>query len=315
MLGDDVLKTIRVPPGERVRLKDHDTGWALTDDLKTVKKDDVKERARELLGRDLAELAKAQDLLYASQSHGVLVVLQGMDASGKDSTIKHVMSGLNPQGCEVHSFKKPSPEELAHTFLWRYTKALPARGRIGIFNRSQYEDVLVVRVHPELLGPHVPAGKKGKSFWEHRYDDINALERHVTRNGTLVLKFFLHIAKDEQKKRFLARLDDPTKQWKFSASDLAARAYWDDYMKVYEDALSATSTEWAPWYVVPADHKWVSRTVVADVLATSIRELDLKVPELTPGQRAALAKAREQLEREQARGQPYRPRRAVRSGE
>ena len=193
-------------------------------------------------------------------SWSILIILQAMDAAGKDSTIKHVMSGLNPQGCQVTSFKHPSAEELNHNFLWRYARAVPDRGRIGIFNRSYYEEVLVVRVHPELVGAQrIPDAKITDDFWADRFADINALERHLTRNGTIILKFFLYISKDEQRKRFLKRLKDPAKQWKFSPADLKERAFWNDYMKAFEEAISATNTRWAPWYIIPADHKWVSR--------------------------------------------------------
>ena len=239
-------------------------------------------------------------MLYADDRYAVLIVLQAMDAAGKDGTIKHVMTGVNPQGCQVFSFKKPSAEELDHNFLWRYMKSLPERGRIGIFNRSYYEDVLVVKVHPELLGRQLPREKEtfGKKFWEERYEDINAFEQHLVRNGTVILKFFLNVSKDEQKKRFLERLDRPEKNWKFSPSDLAERGYWDDYMAAYEDALTATSTDWAPWYVIPADHKWITRAVVADIVTTAIRELDLKYPEVTDEQRKLLAEARKKLDAE-----------------
>jgi len=228
----------------------------------------------------------------------VLIVLQAMDAAGKDGAIKHVMSGVNPQGCQVFSFKKPSAEELDHNFLWRYTRCLPERGRIGIFNRSYYEDVLVVKVHPELLGPQRPHEKVGKKFWEKRYEDINAFERHLVRNGTVILKFFLNVSKDEQRRRFLERLDRPEKNWKFSPADLAERGYWDDYMAAYEDALTATSTESAPWYVVPADHKWIARAAIADIVTTAMQDLDLKVPEITDETRKLLAEARRKLEAE-----------------
>jgi PPK2 family polyphosphate:nucleotide phosphotransferase len=209
------------------------------------------------------------------------------------------MSGVNPQGCQVFSFKTPSAEDIDHTFLWRYMKCLPERGRIGIFNRSYYEDVLVVKVHPELLDRQkLPPGKRGRKFWEARYEDIQAIERHLTRNGTIVLKFFLHVSREVQKERFLERLERPEKNWKFSTADLAERAYWDQYMGAYEEALSATSTKWAPWYVVPADNKWVARSVVADILSTSIRALDLRFPEVTEEQHRALEEARKQLEAE-----------------
>ena len=260
-------------------------------------KDAIKERAKEVLAQNLADLAEAQDLLYADDRYAVLIVLQAMDAAGKDGTIKHVMSGVNPQGCQVFSFKKPSAEDLDHNFLWRYSKSLPERGRIGIFNRSYYEDVLVVKVHPELIGREIPRkkGKLGKKFWEQRYEDINAFERHLVRNGTLILKFFLNVSRDEQKARFLERLSRPEKHWKFSASDLAERGYWDDYMGAYEDALAATSTKAAPWYVIPADHKWVTRAVVADIVTASIRGMDLKYPEVTEEMEKRLDEARKKL--------------------
>ena len=282
-----------------MRLKQHNPGWAQTEELEELGKDVIKGRAEAILAENIAHLTEAQELLYASDIYSVLVVLQAMDAAGKDGTIKHVMSGVNPQGCQVFSFKKPSDEELDHNFLWRYMKALPERGRIGIFNRSYYEEVLVVKVHPELHERQkLPPGKRGKSFWQERYDDINHFERHLSRNGTLILKFFLHISKDEQKKRFLERLETPEKYWKFSTSDLAERAYWKDYMEAFEQALSATSTEWAPWYIIPADHKWVARAVVADILTSTISSLHLTYPEVTPEKRQALEVARRQLEEE-----------------
>jgi PPK2 family polyphosphate:nucleotide phosphotransferase len=299
MIDPKLIDLFRVPPGKKVRLKDHDPGWQQTKEMKALGKADIKERAHAILEKNLEDLTVAQDLLYADDRYAILIVLQAMDAAGKDGTIKHVMSGVNPQGCQVFSFKKPSAEELDHNFLWRYMRCLPERGRIGIFNRSYYEDVLVVKVHPELLDlGHLPPGKRGKSFWEARYDDINAFERHLVRNGVVVVKFFLNVSRDEQKRRFLERLDRPDKHWKFSAADLAERGFWDQYMEAYEDALSATSTEWAPWYIVPADHKWVTRTVVADVLTSTIHALDLKFPEVTEEQRQALGEARKRLENE-----------------
>src|SRR5262245_2578642 len=299
MIQQEILDRFRLKPGKKVRLKDHDTGWAQTKEMKELGKDAVKERAKEVLEKNLEDLAEAQELLYADDRYGVLVVLQAMDAAGKDGTIKHVMSGVNPQGCQVFGFKKPSAEELNHNFLWRYMRCLPERGRIGIFNRSYYEDVLVVKVHPELLdGQKLPPGKRGKSFWEARYDDIKAFERHLVRNGIVVLKFFLHVSKGEQKRRFLERLERPEKNWKFSASDMAERGYWEDYVEAYEGALEATTTEEAPWYVVPADHKWGTRAIVADILTTTIRSLDLAFPEVTEEHRKALAEARRRLQAE-----------------
>jgi PPK2 family polyphosphate:nucleotide phosphotransferase len=299
MIPQAIIDRLRIDAGEKFRLKDHDTGWAQIKELKELGKEVVKERAGEILQESCEQLAKAQELLYADDRYAILVVLQAMDAAGKDGTIKHVMSGVNPQGCEVHSFKKPSDEELEHTFLWRCMTRLPERGHIGIFNRSYYEDVLVVKVHPEFLDrQRLPPGNRGRKFWEARYEDINAFERHLVRNGTTILKFFLNVSKKEQKRRFLDRLDRPDKHWKFSAADVAERAFWDQYMEAFEDAIRATSTKHAPWYVVPADDKWFTRAVVADILSTTIHSLDLKYPEVTEAQRAALAEARKQLEAE-----------------
>ena len=296
MIRKDIIDLFRVPAGETIRLKDYNPGWAQTEEMEELGKEALKERARKILDQNLADLTRAQDLLYADDRYAVLIVLQAMDAAGKDGTIKHVMSGVNPQGCQVFSFKKPSAEELDHNFLWRYMRCLPERGRIGIFNRSYYEDVLVVKVHPELLAAQRLPGDDGhEEVLEERYEDINAFERHLVRNGTVILKFFLNVSKDEQKRRFLERLDRPDKHWKFSAADLAERAHWDQYMKAYSDCLSATSTKWAPWYVIPADHKWVARAVVADVITTTLRSLDLKYPEVTIMQRAALATAKQRL--------------------
>jgi PPK2 family polyphosphate:nucleotide phosphotransferase len=296
----DIRDALRVPPGKKVKLKDYDPGWAITKDLKALGKEEAKEQAEKFLSSSLEELAQAQDLLYAADSYSVLMILQALDAAGKDGTIKHVMSGVNPQGCQVFSFKQPSAEELDHNFLWRCMKALPERGRIGIFNRSYYEEVLVVRVHDELLAKErLPDDlANGKKIWKQRFEDINNFEQHLARNGTVILKFFLHISKNEQKERFLERLNTPEKHWKFSPGDVAERKHWDEYIDAYEAALTATSTDWAPWYIVPADHKWVTRAVVAGILTHTIRSLDLKYPELTPVQRAALEECRRQLEAE-----------------
>ncbi len=299
MIRDDILALLRVPPETKVRLKDYDSGWAQTEEMKELGKDVIKDRAQEILAENLADLAAVQELLYADNRYAVLMVFQAMDAAGKDGAIKHVMSGVNPQGCQVFSFKKPSDEELDHNFLWRYMKALPERGRIGIFNRSYYEDVLVVKVHPELVErQRLTEDDQGKKFWKRRYEDINAFERHLVRNGTVVLKFFLHVSKEEQRRRFLERLERPEKHWKFSTADLHERGFWKEYVKAYEDALSATSTKWAPWYIVPADHKWITRAVVADVVTSAIRGLDLKYPELNEEQVQAINAAREQLNQE-----------------
>jgi len=295
VIKSDIIDRFHVEPGKKFRLNDHDPAWAGTDEFKELGKEEIKEQARALLEKNLSELTDAQTRLYADNRYSILIVLQAMDAAGKDGTIKHVMSGVNPQGCQVFSFKKPSTEELDHNFLWRYSRCLPERGRIGIFNRSYFEDVLIVKVHPELLGQQLPRQKDRKKFWKHRYEDINAFERHLVRNGTIVLKFFLNISKEEQRKRFLERLDRPEKNWKFSAADITERGFWDEYMAAYEEALGKTSTKWAPWYVVPADHKWITRTVVAGIVTATVRGLDLKYPELAEDDRTRLAEARRQL--------------------
>ena len=282
-----------------MNLKDFPTGWAQSEEFKSLGKDAIKERASELLESNRNTLAQAQELLWASNIYSVLIVLQGMDTSGKDGTIKHVMSGVNPQGCRVTSFKVPTEEETDHNFLWRYTRALPARGEIGLFNRSYYEDVLVVKVHPEILDKQqLPPGKRGDKFWNARYEDINAFERHLVKNGTLILKFFLHISKEEQKKRLMERLEDKEKYWKFSLSDLAERHFWDDYLQAYEDMLSRTSTDEAPWYIIPADYKWVARTAVADIISSKIQTLDLQFPKVPEESLKQLEKARKELKSE-----------------
>jgi PPK2 family polyphosphate:nucleotide phosphotransferase len=292
--ADEFIAMCRVRQGTQVRLQDYDPDWA--GDPK-IPKEERRQLAEHSLTQDVSELAEAQDRLYAADSWSILMIFQAMDAAGKDSTIKHVMSGVNPQGCQVFSFKQPSSEELDHNFLWRYTRALPERGRIGIFNRSYYEEVLVVRVHPDLIKAQwIPDLKLNDDFWADRHEDINALERHLSRNGTVVLKFFLHVSKDEQRKRFLKRLEDPRKHWKFSAADLVERGFWDDYMKAYEDAISATSTKCAPWYIIPADHKWVTRGLVARIVVSTINKLDLRYPDVSSDQETAIEQAGRQLE-------------------
>ena len=299
MIRRSILDALRVTPGKKLKLKERETGWEQTDDLKDLGKDVVKQRAEEMLAKSVADLAEAQDLLYADNRYALLLVFQALDAAGKDGTIKHVMSGINPQGCQVFSFKQPSAEEQDHNFLWRYAKCVPELGRIGIFNRSYSEDVLVVKVHPEFLAAQqIEIGKNPDKFWEQRYDDINAFERHLVRNRTVVLKFFLHVSKKEQKKRFLERLSRPEKNWKFSATDLAERGHWGDYMKAYEDALTATSTKSAPWYVVPADDKWATRTIVADIVTRTLRDLDLRYPPIDGEKRKKMEEARRVLEAE-----------------
>lgn len=293
----EVRRLFQVPHHGRVRLADYDPDWAAEKEFKELTKEELKARASEFLQRNIADLTDAQERLYASDTHSVLIVLQASDAAGKDGTIKHVMSGVNPQGCQIFAFKKPSSEELDHNFLWRYTKALPERGRIGIFNRSYYEDVLVVRVHPQFLGP-LPGTDRGKGFWQDRYDDINAFERHLTRNGTLVLKFFLNVSKKEQRKRFLERLDRPEKNWKFSFGDLEERKHWSEYRKAFEQMVQNTSTKWAPWWVIPADHKWVTRVLVASIITRSIDGLGVTFPEVSEKDKRRLAAAKSALLKE-----------------
>jgi PPK2 family polyphosphate:nucleotide phosphotransferase len=287
-------KPFFVSPDKKVRLKDHDPGY--TAGFKD------KAEARAALLADVSGLAAAQELLWASKEYSVIILFQALDAAGKDGTIKHVMSGVNPQGVEVHSFKAPTDEERLHHFLWRPMRVTPARGRIAIFNRSYYEEVLVVRVHPELVEkqwvPHELRGKDLKALWKSRYEDINAYERTATRNNVLILKFFLNVSRKEQRKRFLERLDNPEKHWKFSAADLRERACWDDYQEAYEDMLNATSTEWSPWQVIPADKKWFTRACVADIITSRIEGLNLKPPRVSDKERAALEEARRQLEEE-----------------
>ena len=259
-------------------------------------KDERREAARTILADSVAALIETQERLYADNSWSVLIILQARDAAGKDSTIKHVTSGLNPQGCTVTSFKQPSAEELDHDFLWRCNSALPQRGCFGIFNRSYYEEVLVVRVHPELLlNQRIPNLKLGKKVWQERYEDINNFERHLARNGTLILKFFLNVSKEEQRSRFLDRIEEESKQWKYSTADLNERKYWDDYTLAYEQAIAATSTDWAPWHIIPADHKWVTRAAVAATIARAIDGLKLQYPKLSREQRKRLNEQRKAL--------------------
>ena len=286
----------KVERGRGFRLKDHDpadTGGLADAD---------KPEAQAWLQQGVAWLAEEQEKLYAQDRWAVLCVFQAMDAAGKDGTIKHVMSGVNPTGVQVTSFKQPSAEELDHTFLWRAQKAVPERGRIGIFNRSHYEDVLIARVHPAVLAAQkLPPELLGKKLWEQRYEDIRHFEQHLARNGVLVLKFFLHVSREEQRRRFLDRLEDTDKQWKFSTADVRERAYWDDYQRAYQDAIAATAAPHAPWYVVPADHKWYMRLVVVAAIVDAIEALGLNYPQTPPEERAQFADLRTQLEAEGGR--------------
>jgi PPK2 family polyphosphate:nucleotide phosphotransferase len=280
-----------VPPGKQIRLKDFDPA--------DTGKFHSKNEALEKLETDIVRLAEYQDVLYAHDTHALLIIFQALDAAGKDSTIKHVMSGVNPQGTEVFSFKQPSAEELDHDYLWRYHKAAPERGRIGIFNRSYYEEVLVLRVHPEFLrAEKLPPDTMKKDIWKQRFDQINDFERHLTRNGVAILKFFLNVSREEQRKRFLARLNTPEKNWKFSLADVKERACWNDYQKAFEAVFNHTSTKWAPWYVIPADHKWFTHVAVADIIVSKLKSLNLEYPTLSKEHLQELQSARELLESE-----------------
>ena len=279
----------RVRPDKKFRLEDHDPG-----DTGTF---ESKEDGRKQLEKGLERLCDLQEKLYAQDQWALLLIFQAMDAAGKDSVIEHVMSGVNPQGCQVYSFKAPSSEELDHDFLWRTTRCLPERGRIGVFNRSYYEEVLVVRVHPEVLSRQkLPPTLVTDRIWKERYQDINAFEKYLARNGTAICKFFLNVSKQEQRERFLARLDQPEKNWKFAAADVEERRHWDEYMKAYEKMIEATSTAHAPWHVIPADHKWFTRLAVADVIVETLAGLELHFPEVSEAQRQELARARALLE-------------------
>jgi len=287
-----IVKHCRIDKSEKFKLADFDPAecFGLSTDIDEV---------RAILADGVTRLEDVQQRLYAHARWSVLIVLQGMDAAGKDGVIKHVMSGINPQGCQVHAFKAPSVEELAHNFLWRIDKYLPDRGRIGIFNRSHYEEVLAVRVHPDLLERQkLPPSATKKNIWKHRFQDIRGFERHLTRNGTLVLKFHLRISKKEQRKRFLARLQMPSKRWKFSANDIAERAYWDDYMAAYEEMIRETSTDYAPWYVIPADHKHVAWVIVSAAIVEAIEALKPNFPKIAGQALKELKKAERALRAE-----------------
>jgi PPK2 family polyphosphate:nucleotide phosphotransferase len=291
-----LIRRVRIENGDKFALADHDP--ADTGGL-DMNKDEAKQR----LTAGIARLSDLQERLYAGDHWSVLLIFQAMDAAGKDGAIKHVMSGVNPQGVQVYSFKAPSAEELDHDFLWRTMRCFPERGRIGIFNRSYYEETLVVRVHPELLDKQkIPSALVTKSIWNQRFEDINALERYLARNGVLVRKFFLHVSKKEQRKRFLKRLEEKDKNWKFSASDIQERQHWGAYMRAYEDMIRHTATPHAPWYVIPADNKWFTRMVVAEAITDALENLDLSFPKVGAVQRKELAAARAALEAEKGPG-------------
>jgi PPK2 family polyphosphate:nucleotide phosphotransferase len=288
MKNSKLAYTFRIETGKHFRLKDFDP--ADTGHWKS------KEHAAAALQQGIVRMAELQDKLYAQDRWAVLLIFQAMDAAGKDGIIKHVMSGVNPQGCQVYSFKAPSDLELQHDFLWRTTRDLPERGHIGIFNRSYYEEVLVVRVHPEILkSQKTPPQLCGKNLWQERFEDIRCFERHMARSGTVIRKFFLHVSKKEQKRRFLERLEQPEKNWKFSASDIRERKYWDDYQEAYEDMIRNTASEHAPWYVVPADNKWFTRLVVSTVVVDTLESLGLAYPKVDEAKRRELEAARKEL--------------------
>ena len=288
-----LIEPYLVASGDAFRLKDHDPG-----DTHGLKSGD-KPEAKQFLDDGVTLLREMQDKLYAQSNWGLLLIFQALDAAGKDSTIKHVMSGVNPQGVDVFSFKEPSSEELAHDFLWRTNRCMPPRGKIGIFNRSYYEELLVVRVHPEKLEKEkIPEKLRGEHFWKHRYEDINAFEKYLTRNGIAIRKFFLNISRKEQKRRFLERLDNPQKNWKFSAADVEERKYWDKYQSAYEKMIRNTASEHAPWVVVPADNKWFSRLLVVATVVDGLWEMKLEYPKVSEDKRAALLAARKKLEKD-----------------
>jgi PPK2 family polyphosphate:nucleotide phosphotransferase len=282
-------------PGKKISLNDYEPDY--TGSFKT------KDEAKKKLKADIKKLAALQDKLYAHDKFALLLIFQAMDAAGKDGTIKHVMSGINPQGCQVFSFKKPSNEELDHDYIWRTYKCMPERGRIGIFNRSYYEEVLVVKVHPGIvLKQKLPGinrrSKINPNFWEKRYRQINNMEQHLVENGTIILKFFLNVSKKEQKRRFLERINNPDKNWKFTINDIDERKFWDDYQSAYEDVLNYTSTEYAPWYIIPADHKWYMRTVVGDIIVHTLESLPIKYPVVSQAKKQEILKAKGILENE-----------------
>jgi PPK2 family polyphosphate:nucleotide phosphotransferase len=294
-LSEHVIRELAVAPGKPARLDERPTDRIASDWLSVPAGETAKQAATSLLEGFRTRLESLQELLHADGTRALLLIFQGLDAAGKDGTISHVLAGINPQGLRVDSFKQPSAEELRHDFLWRSVKVLPERGQIGVFNRSYYEDVLVVRVHPELLSPTLSRRQEESRLWTARFEDINAFERHLSHSGTQIVKFFLHVSAAEQRRRLLERLADPGKHWKFSAADLAEREYFDSYRKAYAEALAATSTEHAPWYAIPADDKPVMRALVAGVIVHTLEAMDLSVPEPDPAHRAALADARRRL--------------------
>jgi len=296
MLDQKLLEKFRVPPGAKVRLKDYDPGWAQTPEVESRGKKEVKQAAQKILEENIRDLDAAQELLYADDRYAVLIIFQAMDAAGKDGTIKHVMSGVNPSGCQVVNFIGPTRQELNHDYLWRHVRELPERGCIGIHNRSHYEEVVVTQVHPEVLAKQpLPAALRTGTLIKRRYREINNFERYLADNGTVVLKFFLHLSKREQWKRLRDRMETPEKFWKLRGSDLRERLFWERYMDVYEDVFQRTSTAHAPWFIIPSDNKWFARVAVAEIINETLSRLKLHYPEVTPEMRAEWEEAREML--------------------
>ena len=299
VLSEKIIEKFRIDKGRKVTLKDYDTGWKVNDEIAFFQKDEVKNKAKDILEKNREDLARGQSLLWANNTYSLLVIIQGMDTAGKDSLIKHVMSGVNPQGCRVSSFGVPSKEEMDHDYFWRCNLHLPKRGEIGIFNRSYYEEVLITKVHPEILETrHLPQKEFDDEFWKMRYEDINSYERRLSNSGTVVLKFFLHISKEKQKERLLARFENESKYWKISPSDIAERKFWDNYIKAYEDMLNNTSTKTAPWYIIPADYKWVARTIVSDIIASKLISLHDSYPAVSEETLEKIKKAADMLKNE-----------------
>ena len=294
-LVNDIMDRCRVEKENSFTLADYDTSWAGAEEIQRLSEKKLKNKTKKILKENLKELSELQELLYASNKRSLLLIFQAMDAAGKDGTIKHVMSGVNPQGCQVFSFKKPSAEELDHNYLWRYSRKMPERGRIGIFNRSYYEEVLVLKVNPHYMSD---VKNPDKTFWDNRYEDINNLEKHLSRNGTVILKFFLNVSKEEQRNRFMDRLNTPDKHWKFSDADLIERKKWDKYQSAFEDAINATSNNYAPWYVIPADNKWIMRSIVSTIITETIGSLNLEAPKVSDSKKEMLDDARKELEAE-----------------
>jgi PPK2 family polyphosphate:nucleotide phosphotransferase len=297
--SSNLSSQFQVPTDGSFALSDHHSTWSAPLGIESLAGKELKKALKKFLKQNLKQLKDAQELLWASNRRSMLLIFQAMDAAGKDSTIKHVMTGINPQGVSVTSFKQPSKEELEHNFLWRYWNKMPERGQIGIFNRSYYEEVLVVKVHPEILDARpLPLGPRGSEFWEARYEDINTMERHLFRSGKVILKFFLNVSKEEQKKRFIDRLSIPEKHWKFTESDVQERQHWDRYMQAFEEAIKATSTDWAPWHVIPADNKWKMRGLVSSIITEKILSLNLEFPQVSEDEKARLQEIKKELENE-----------------